>query len=130
MVTELFPSRLALRANHDHQDLEGAWWPQSRRLADQLATLFELWPPSAGHISRVLYSPPDWDDHPHAAPVQGRYVKTGCFPGDDTHTLVLSMSDGERKTLRVIAPETPRDQALKLLAECGQPVERESTTGV
>jgi hypothetical protein len=32
--------------------------------ADQLDDLFAAWPPRAGPIVRVLYSPPYWDDGP------------------------------------------------------------------
>lgn len=115
--------RLARQIPPDPALPVGAWWPQSRRLHDSLAELFALWPPEEGRIRRVLYSPPDWDDHPRSVPVAGRWVKTGSFPDDDTHELVLSMADGKRLRLAVIASETPPASAGRLLAQTSGSVE-------
>lgn len=115
MATQLHTTRLALRAPHVRGMPDGAWWPQSRRLSTELANLFALWPPGAGAISRVLYSPPDWDDHPHSVPVAGRWVKTGCFPRDDTHQLILSMREGQRLSVTVIPSDASSTVAAGLL---------------
>jgi hypothetical protein len=94
---------------------DGAWWPASRSLGDELGGLFALWPTDAGRIVRVLYSPPDWDDQPRSVAVLGRRVKTGSFPHDDTHELTLALMDGQRRTISVIPPETPHHDAAELL---------------
>jgi hypothetical protein len=80
-------------------------------LAGELAALFALWPEGQwGRIARVLYSPPDWDDHPHKVAVGQRFVKTGSFPRDDTHLLIIRTSTQRRLILSVIAPtSTPSD---------------------
>jgi hypothetical protein len=107
----------ALRPAADHTIPRGAWWPENRSLADQLPGLFALWPAEAGRIVRVLYSPPDWDDHPRSVHLgDGRRVKTGSFPRDDTHQLTLSMMDGARYAITVLAPDTPPDTAAGLLS--------------
>ncbi|MFW6775612.1 DUF5994 family protein [Nocardioides sp. CPCC 205120] len=100
---------------------QGAFWPRSRVLADELTHLFTMWPVEAGRIARVLYSPPDWDDRPRAVPVPGRQVKTGCFPRDDTHLLTLVMADATRRTLVVVPPETPVGAAEDVLASFRSP---------
>jgi hypothetical protein len=84
-------------------------------LSDQLTLLFDLWPSSQGRIARILYSPPDWDDHPRSVPVSGRRVKTGSFPRDDTHLVTLVLNSGLRRTITVIPPNTPRRKACSLL---------------
>ncbi|TCJ23355.1 DUF5994 family protein [Nocardioides jejuensis] len=109
-------SRLTLRDRVEPSLRDGDWWPESRVLEDELSHLFALWPPSAGEITRVLYSPPDWDDHPRSAPVPGRRVKTGSFPRDDTHQLVLVMRTGRRLAIGVIPPGTAAGEAAELLA--------------
>jgi hypothetical protein len=48
-------------------------------------------------------------------PVPGGRVKTGSFPRDDTHTLVLSMLDGSRRTIAVVPPDTEPDDAARIL---------------
>jgi hypothetical protein len=115
MATQVPSARLALRPVRDRDLPDGAWWPQSRSLGDQLGELFELWPSEAGRIVRVLYSPPDWDDHPRSVAVAGRRVKTGSFPHDDTHELTLALLDGQRRTISVIPPETDAHEATERL---------------
>lgn len=74
-------------------------------LSDQLAHLFAAWPPEAGRIMRVTYSPPDWDDRPRVVEIPGRRVKVGGFPTDDTKTLMVTMMDWSRLTIGVVPPE-------------------------
>jgi hypothetical protein len=107
--------RFALRPDSDRQLPDGAWWPESRRLGDQLGHLFALWPLEAGRITRVLYSPPDWEDHPRSVSVPGRWVKTGSFPHDDTRRLTLSLRDGRRRSITVIPPDTPLREAQEVI---------------
>ena len=110
-------TRFALRSTPDRRRNDGVWWPESRQLGDQLGRLFALWPASAGRIVRVLYSPPDWDDHPRTVLVPGGRVKTGCFPRDDTRQLILSMLDGSRRTITVVPPATSAAVAAGILSE-------------
>lgn len=109
-------SVFALRPVFDDDLPDGAWWPQNRDLNDQLKHLFALWPEEAGRIARVLYSPPDWDDRPRSVDIPGRRVKTGFFPGDDTHQLTLSMMDRKRRIITVIPPESTAEAAREVLA--------------
>lgn len=110
-------TRFAFRPVSDRHHPDGAWWPQSRQLSEAIRQLFALWPPEAGRIVRVLYSPPDWDDHPRSVPIPGGRVKTGCFPRDDTHQLIVSLVDGRRRAITVIPPDTPADVAAGVLHE-------------
>jgi hypothetical protein len=107
--------RFAVRATFDQNQPYGAWWPHNRTLADQLDDLFSAWPPQAGRIVRVLYSPPDWDDRPRSVAVAGRRVKTGSFPRDDTHQLQLTLGDGARRNITVIPSETSAQAAFDIL---------------
>ena len=106
----------APRLRGEDRPTDGAWWPENRSLEDQLKHLFASWPPTSLRISRVGYSPPDWDDRPRMVTVgDGRLVKTGNFPRDDTKLIVLTLSDGTRQSIEVIAPDTPPDVAAKIL---------------
>ena len=62
MAPEVSPSRFALRSVPDTSMPYSASWPHGRSLTNELGDLFTLWPETSGHISRVLDSPPDWDD--------------------------------------------------------------------
>jgi hypothetical protein len=120
MATHRSGVSFALRPVSDRDDQgapRGAWWPETRDLTDQLPALFALWPAEAGRIVRVLYSPPDWDDRPRSVQVSdGRRVKTGSFPRDDTHRLTLSMMNGKRYAITVIAPDTSAAAAADVLS--------------
>jgi hypothetical protein len=115
MATHIPHTRFARRPVFDRRLPDGAWWRENRRLSDQLGRFFAFWPEAEGRIARVLYSPPDWEDHPRSVAVPGRMVKTGSFPGDDTHQLALSLLDGSRRSITVITPETSVRDARKIL---------------
>ncbi len=95
---------------------DGAWWPRSRSLAHELAGFFEAWPPERGRIQRILYSSPDWDDHPHSVTVPGRRVKTGTFPREDTHVLTVSMADRSDHVITVVDPSASTTEAHRLMS--------------
>jgi hypothetical protein len=116
MVTHTSAPTFALRPAFDRRLPDRSWWPENRTLSEQLGHLFALWPPEAGRIIRVLYSPPDWDDRPAPVAVPGRRFKTGRLPQDDTHQLTLSLRGGPRRSITVIAPDTPTQNAEVLLA--------------
>jgi hypothetical protein len=115
MATHSPTARFSYRLQHAVNRPDAVWWPRNRSFADQLPALVALWPAAAGHISRVLYSPPDWDDHPRQVDVGDRIMKTGCFPQDDTHLVTLTLATGEHRTVLVIAPETTPSEAQLLL---------------
>lgn len=111
------PLRLALTRGDQKQVLDGAWWPQSRDLPTELADLVDHFPPERARISRVVFSPPDWEGAQRRVQVEGRHVKAGSFPSDDTHVLVLRTSDRTYLTLLVIPPTfTPAQGEEAMLA--------------
>ena len=96
--------------------LDGAWWPRSRDLAAELRELVDHFPVAVGHIDRVLFSRPDWDSCPRKVDVQRGRIKTGSFPSDDTHLLVLRLSTQAQLALLVVPPNTAPDVADRLMA--------------
>ena len=110
-------ARLAVTVSADRHTLDGAWWPYSRVLSDELVRLFAAWPVEAGYISRVVVSPSDWDDRPVTVEVPRRrgMVKIALLPTDTAHQLVLIMLDGQRRSLAVIPPGATEQIASKYL---------------
>ena len=113
------PLRLELRPQPHAEHLAGAWWPQSRDLTVEVADLVDHFPEAAGRISRVLYSPPDWDGAHRRVTTARGVVKAGSFPRDDTGLMVLSMSDHRRLRLLVVPPATDEATARKTMADAG-----------
>jgi Family of unknown function (DUF5994) len=114
MATYAPSSRFALRPVFDQHLSDGAWWPESRQLSDQLGALFAFWPPERGRVDRVLHSTPDWEVRPGSVHVQGRMVKTGSFPRDDTHQVISSLLDRSRRSITVNPPDTPHREAKEI----------------
>ena len=127
MATQAHPTRFALGPVLDRTVPAGAWWPESRSLDEELGALVALWPAEQGRIVRVLYSPPDWDDHPRSVAVPGRRIKTGSFPHDDTHQLTLTTLSGQRHAITVIPSDTAAAEAAGLLdgVAAGQPTQED-----
>jgi hypothetical protein len=92
--------------------VSGVWWPQSRNLQVEAADLVDHFPDRVGHIDRLLFSRPDWDnpvvDGRGVRRIQARRgpVKVGSFPRDDTHLMILLLASGRRVNLKVIASST------------------------
>lgn len=106
--------------------LDGAWWPRSRDLDAELADLVDHVPTEMGRVSRALFSRPDWLTHPRRITVARGFLKTGSFPSDDTHLMLLKLSTGVQLRLLVIPPDTPLDRAHELLAQAASPSNRRS----
>lgn len=94
------PTRLSMSEHPGTDALDGGWWPRSRDPEVEIGLLVADFPASVGRITRVLYSPPDWDSAPRSVAVPGGRVKAGFFPRDDTHLVLLSTSD--REVLRIL----------------------------
>jgi hypothetical protein len=114
-------ARLALTTSAGRHGLDGAWWPRSRTLSDELVPLFAAWPAEAGYMSRVYISPRDWDDAPTsvAIPYRRGRVKVGLLSADTTNQLVLIMIDGQRRSLAVIPSIAPAHTAAAFMSTFG-----------
>lgn len=103
------PLRLRLVDPPGEGHLDGGWWPRSRDLALEVADLVDHFPAHLGRITRVLYSPPDWDGVVHHVRVAGRQVETGALSADDTdpvdtHHADLQTTDLTTLRLLVVPP--------------------------
>ncbi len=122
------PLRLQLSGGSGHTVLDGGWWPQSRDIDVELADLVDRLPVVDGRVARALYSRPDWDTQPHGVRVARGWLKTGSFPRDDTHMIVLSLSTGDRLRLLVVPPDHAKGgRAMEMAAD---PSNRWSATEV
>lgn len=101
------PLRLTLSPSPDRSPLGGAWWPQTHDLDLELADLVDDFPDHLGNVYRALYSRPDWTSRPRTVVTARRRIKTGFFPRDDTHLLLLSMSTRRSIRLLVVPAEHP-----------------------
>jgi len=124
------PLRLLLSPRLGHGALDGAWWPQSRDLAVELADLVDHFPAAAGRIIRALYSPPDWLAPPRRVKVAGGFVKAGFFPHDDTHVMSLRMYDQQIVKLMVVPPGTSSRLARPAMQTAADPANSDCATAL
>ena len=111
------PLRLRLGRVPGRDRLDGAWWPYSRDLESEMSDLVRQFPLTDGHISRVVYSRPDWDTAPRTLTVEQSVITVDACPRDDTHVLSVDLGDGGRLTLLVVPPDfTPGQGEEALLA--------------
>ena len=120
--------RLELSTAPGRGSLDGAWWPRSRDLEEELADLVDHFPPEAGHIARVVFSRPDWGSSPHRVKVARGLMRTGSFPRDDTHVLVVRLSTGRQLTLLVVPPDTDEHVARELMSTAASPSNKHSAS--
>jgi hypothetical protein len=118
--------RLDLTAHPGVGVLDGAWWPYSRDLETELADLVDHFPHEAGYVSRAVFSRPDWRTQPRKIKVARGSLKTGSFPRDDTHVLLLRLATGQQLRVLVVPPETPASPARHLMSLATAPTNRRS----
>ena len=97
--------------------VDGAWWPRSGDLADQLpALLVELWD-RLGGVERVSYNLTAWPGAPRRMRVGGRLVRLGGYRTQDPLSIdLVSGVDGRITTLLVVPVETGDEKAEAALA--------------
>ncbi len=115
------PLRLRMGQAPGVDRLDGAWWPQSRDLAVELADLVDHFPADRGRVVRALFSPPDWELSPRRVPVAAGYVEVGSLPRDDTHVIDLRTSEHVLLHVLVVPPEFSPGQGAEALLAGGTP---------
>jgi hypothetical protein len=111
-------ARLALKTvSTPRGPLDGAWWPRSRDLADELSALADVLDPLSGRITRIAVNPTYWPTVPDSVPVNGRMVKVGWFTTElDPHKILLLSHTTGSWNLLVVPPETSTQAAGRLMA--------------
>ncbi|MET9347029.1 DUF5994 family protein [Streptomyces termitum] len=115
-------ARLALTPNTAAAGLlDGAWWPYSRDLADELLPLVEALRDRFGRVTRITANPASWPVALRKVPVGGYAVHVGWFADQDPDTMILLSYSLGRCDLLVIPPETEPASAARLMAAASAP---------
>lgn len=118
--------RIALRPPARGIPLEGAWHPRSRDLQRESADLVDHFPADVGRVGRLLFSRPDWDAEPgvrSARQVRAARgpVKVGSFPHDDTHVMVVKLSQDRALRLLVVPSDVDESRGRRILDRAAAP---------
>ncbi|MFG2456980.1 DUF5994 family protein [Streptomyces sp. NPDC048523] len=113
-------ARLALKPvppSPGQVELDGAWWPRSRDLSQELPGLADVLDPLWGRITRIAVNPRHWPIIPPRVFVNGHVVKVGWFTSElDPHKILLLSGTSGRWDLLVVPPETTTPSAARLMA--------------
>ncbi|MFI1157000.1 DUF5994 family protein [Streptomyces sioyaensis] len=118
------PLRLALASTDTPGALlDGAWWPRSRDLTEELPALTAVLDPLWGRITHVTVNPTLWPVIPRKVPVDGHVVGVGWFKAEqDPHKLLLLSYTVGRWDLLVIPPQTDPAIAVWLMTAATGPL--------
>ena len=107
------------RSVSEHTD--GAWWPRSMYLADELPDLVMSVSDRLGQVVMVGYHRHAWCDTPPLAEIGGHTIELLGFTSDEQASIMLIGADGRHLTLHVIRPDASDEVALQALEEARVP---------
>jgi Family of unknown function (DUF5994) len=118
-VTELQQeSRLQLNAFRIvSEHIDGAWWPRSRQLVDELPGLVASVFDRLGQVVMVGYHRNGWDATPPLVEIVGRTIELLGFTSDEPASVIIIGEDGRHITLQVIPPEAGEKAAQRVFSE-------------
>ena len=101
------------RSVSDHTD--GAWWPRSMHLVDELPDLVTSVFDRLGQIVMVGYHRHAWCETPPQAEIGGHTIELLGFSSDEPASIMLIGADGRHLTLHVIRPDASDEVARQAL---------------
>lgn len=111
--------RLALmdQASACRATLDGAWWPRTSDLSQELPGLVEELHHRGVRVTRAGYCPTRWDPAPTRLAADGRVIRLGWFRTIDPHLLSLTGDlTRTRVDLLVLPPDATEATARKVFA--------------
>ncbi|MBB4982185.1 MULTISPECIES: DUF5994 family protein [Streptomyces] len=95
--------------------LDGAWWPRTRDVEQEVPALVSVLTGHLGPITRVGLDASAWDAIPTRLVIDDRVVHLDSFPvGDDT--VLITRGDKDHFALMVVPPDTEPDAARTAMA--------------
>lgn len=98
-------SGVALRDVGDRNPrYDGAWWPRSRDLTDELARLLAALDVAGRGVTRVSFATRAWDPAPRRMTFRHRMVRLTGFTWIDDRLVTLSGSAGQDRLSLMVVP--------------------------
>jgi len=97
--------------------VDGAWWPKSVNLGNELPDLlavFGLW---IGAVHRVVYDPSAWAPAPQRIIRAGEMVSLNPYRLIFSDTIYMKGTHSRDAVLIVLPPSSPDEEARRLLSE-------------
>lgn len=104
--------RLRLKAKASQSGLvDGAWWPHTDDLAEELPDLLAVLSVRLGPIERVLFNLNEWRKATPKTTIDGRSVRLDGYRNQPSHTVEIIGSNRRKITLLLVPPNTDPDLA-------------------
>src|SRR5947209_8314330 len=111
--------------------LDGAWWPRTRSLSDELPGLIQELHRRGIRVTRAAYNPDAWEIAPRRLAADGRTIRLGWFRGIDPQLLDLTGDTARgRIDLLVVPPDTTAAAAGKAFTAASDRANRRTPTAV
>jgi Family of unknown function (DUF5994) len=111
--------------------LDGAWWPRTRSLSDELPGLIQELHRRGIRVRRVAYNPDAWEAAPRRMAADGRTIRPGWFRSIDPQLLDLTGdSPRGRLDLLVVPPDTTAAVARQAFTAASGRTNRETPTAL
>ncbi|MGO9382935.1 MAG: DUF5994 family protein [Mycobacterium sp.] len=99
------------------EHIDGAWWPRSPELVDELPDLVASVSDRLGQVVMVGYRRNGWAPTPQLAEIGGQTIELLGFSSDEPTSVILIGEDGRHLTLHVVRPDASEEVARKALDE-------------
>jgi hypothetical protein len=129
---EADPVRLALVDRPGQPTmLDGAWWPRTRSLGEELPGLVEELHRRGIRVTRVAYNPDAWETAPRRMAADGRIIRLGWFRSIDPQLLDLTGDPTRgRLDLLVVPPDTAEAAARQAFTAASDRANRRTPTAL
>ncbi len=126
------PVRLALiDPPGQRTTLDGAWWPRTRSLSEELPGLVQELHRRGIRVTRAAYNPDAWESAPRRLAADGRTIRLGWFRSIDPQLLDLTGDTTRgRLDLLVVPPDTPAAAARQAFAAASDRANTRTPTAV
>ncbi|WP_078277688.1 DUF5994 family protein [Mycobacteroides franklinii] len=116
------PVRLRLKPDGDWSGyVDGAWWPHSRDIAQELPTVLDAAASRLGTVKRVIYRIQEWDAAPRQLRYGDRMVSLDGYRYQRADTVYISDLDRRQLVLLVIPPMTDPHVAHDAMTKAATP---------
>ncbi|OCB41280.1 hypothetical protein A5675_10655 [Mycobacterium malmoense] len=105
------------------EHIDGAWWPRTTNLVDELPGLLASVSERLGPVVMVGYRRNGWQETPPLAQVGDHTVELLAFTSDEPASVILIGEDGHHLTLHVIRPDAGEEAARQALERAGAPAD-------
>ncbi|MGD1173012.1 DUF5994 family protein [Mycobacterium seoulense] len=103
------------------EHIDGAWWPRTTSLVDELPDLLTSVSERLGPVVMVGYRRNGWQETPPLVQMGGQTVELLPFTSDEPSSVILIGEDGHHLTLHVVRPDAGEEVARQALEEARMP---------